>query len=73
MATAHPVSHPPPQRDLDIPPIKRWSLILLTLSPDGLVTPLTIEDSESDTDFQGWVTKGHTASTSSVDHLHLEP
>lgn len=73
MATAYAISHPPPQRDLDIPPIKRWSLILLTCSPEGLVTPLTIEDSGSDTDFQGRVMKGRVASTLSLDHWHLEP
>lgn len=44
--------------DIDIPPIERWSLIHLTLNPDGLVTPSMIEDSEfplSDTEFQDLV------------------
>lgn len=58
--------------DPDIPPIERWSPIPLTLSPDGFVTPSTLEDSGSDTDLQDWVIRGNAASTLSLDPLPLE-
>lgn len=45
--------------------------LLLERGVGGLLH--SIAHSGTDVDFQGWVMKGHAASTLSLDHLLLEP